>query len=82
MKERELNTAIKFNIVEECKKLETELLQIDRVAEVEFDLDGFYDNMNQVIVLTKYDVPVGMENYFQKRREIIMNVIETARKNF
>lgn len=53
MKERELRTAIKFNIVDKVEKLENELLKIEGVTEIDFDLDGFYDDMHQVIFFDK-----------------------------
>ena len=39
MKERELRTAKKFSILDKCKSLERELLQINRVETIEFDLN-------------------------------------------
>lgn len=81
MKARELRIAEKFKIVSECQKLEKELLQIDNVIEVDFDLDGFYDNMDQVIILIKYDIPVSESNYFQKKRDLVMNVVKVAKAN-
>ena len=42
MKERTLNTAKEFSILDKVEKLQEELLNIDGVIEVDFDLDGFY----------------------------------------
>lgn len=81
MKERELRTAKQFNIVDKVEKLEKELLEVNGVTEVEFDLDGFYDNMHQVIFLTKYDIPVASENYFELRKQLLNNVIKVANNN-
>ena len=81
MKERELRTAIKFNIIDKVEKLEKELLEIEGVTEVDFDLDGFYDDMHQVIFLTKYDIPVASENYFELRKKLINDVIKVANDN-
>ena len=78
MRERERKTAQQFNILDKVEKLEKDLLTIDRVMEVEFDLDGFYDNMNQVIFLTKYDIPADTEDYFNKRKKLIADVIKIA----
>jgi len=81
MKERERNTAEKFKILDKVQKFESELLKIDGVTEVDFDLSGFYDNINYVIFLTKYSIPVNSKNYFEKRKKLIRNVVETAGNN-
>lgn len=81
MRERELRTAKQFNIVDKVEKLEKELLEINGVTGVEFDLDGFYDNMHQVIFLTKYDIPVASENYFELRKQLLNDVIKVANNN-
>ncbi len=81
MKERERNTAEKFKILDKVHKFESELLKIDGVTEVDFDLSGFYDNMNYVIFLTKYSIPINVEAYFEKRKKLIRDVVETAKNN-
>lgn len=78
---RQRATAVKFNILEKVEKLEAELLKIDGVKGVDFDLDGFYDNMKQVIFLTKYDIPVSDVDYFDKRKTLIKNVLTVAENN-
>lgn len=81
MRNREMKTAKEFNIINNVENLKNKLLQVNRVTEVEFDLDGFYDNMNQVIFLTKYDIPVNIENYFDERKQLINEVINIANNN-
>jgi len=84
MRDRDRRTAEKFNIIEKCEKLENELLQIEGVTEVDFDLDGFYDNMYQVIILTKYSIPVAsdtLNKYYEVRRQLLKNVVEVAANN-
>ena len=81
MKERTINTAKQFSILDKVEKLEAELLSIKGVVEVDFDLDGFYDNLKQVIFLTKYDIPVETENYFEARRQLIADVLKVAEEN-
>ena len=58
MNEKTRRTAERFNIIDKVEKLQRELLQIDGVIDVEFDIDGFYDNIGDFIFLTKYDIPV------------------------
>lgn len=79
MKERSRKTAERFFIVDRVERLEHELLAIDGVSDVDFDLDGFYDNLNQVIFLTKYNV-YGTDWDYHKRR-IISDVLTVADKN-
>jgi len=82
MRLRDKNIAEKFNILDKVQKLESDLLNIEGVTKVEFDLCGFYDNMNQVIFLTKYSIPVNEnENYFEKRRQLINKVIDISKTN-
>ena len=81
MTEKEYCIAKQFNIINNIKKLESELLRTPYVSKVEFDLNGFYDNMKEVIILVKYDIPVLDENYFLKRKEIIAKVIGASNEN-
>ena len=78
MKERELRTAKKFSILDKCKSLERELLQINRVETIEFDLNGFYSDIYQVIILARYDIPITLENYFEARKEVVNNIVNVA----
>lgn len=79
--ERTQRTINQFNLNDKINKLEKELMQIEGVVDVEFDLDGFYDDFNQVIFLTKYDIDVRLDNYYQVRREMINNILKIARNN-
>ena len=81
MNDRARRTAKQFNILDRITKLETELLSIEGVTEVEFDLDGFYDNLNEVILLTKYDIPVSLSDYFDRHKKLISNVLKVAYDN-
>ena len=81
MKNRTLKTATEFNILDKIQKLEKELLCIDRVTEVDFDLDGFYDNIGQVIFLTKYDIPATTENYWHIRQKLLVEIVMVAKDN-
>ncbi len=81
MKERTLNTAKRFSILDKVEKFKKELLDIDGVVEVDFDLDGFYDDLNQVIFLTKYHVDVKRNDYFTTRKNLINKIIMVANNN-
>lgn len=47
--------AERYGITEKCASLERDLLSIDGVTSVEFDLNGFLDGIHQVIALVGYD---------------------------
>lgn len=76
LRERERRTANNFGITELVENLKTALLAIQGVVSVEFDLDGFWNNMNQVIILTGYEIPY--DNYFPARRQMVDSIISTA----
>ena len=79
--ERTERTAKQFNILDKIEKLQNDLMQVDGVTEVKFDIDGFYDDIQQVVFLTKYDIPVSLENYFDVRKALINNVLDVAKNN-
>ena len=78
--DRHRKTAIKFGILEQCEAFEKDLLTIPHCVSVAFDLDGFYDNLNQVIFLTKYDISVSLEAYFIVRAKFKIDVLQVAAK--
>lgn len=81
MRERDRRTAEHFHIVNQCEKLEKDLMNIDGVSSVEFDLDGFWDNMHQVILVIGYDIPRTLntlQNYYEKEKEMLSQIISTA----
>ena len=79
MKEREIKTAKRFGVLDRIEALERELLNIEHVVEVEFDLDGFWDDIRQVIIAPKYDIDVRLENYYEVRREMLQKVLDVAK---
>lgn len=82
MKNRTIYNARKFNIYDNCKKLEDSLLKINGIVDVDFDLSGFYDGDYQIIILVKYRVPmIENKTYYQTRKEIINNIINVAKAN-
>lgn len=64
MRKRTQKTAETFGILEKVEKLERDLLKVNGVTEVDFDLDNLHDGLKQVIFLTRYDIPMNSENYF------------------
>lgn len=55
MNDETTRIAERYGITEKCASLERDLLGIDGVTGVEFDLNGFLDDIHQVIVLVGYD---------------------------
>lgn len=81
MKQITIKTAKQFNILNRMEKLEKELLKVQGVTEVEFDIDGFYDNIHHVIVIAKYKVYGNPNSYFANRRQIITDIQNAAFRN-
>ena len=82
MNENEIKIAERFNILDKCQKLEKDFLQLSRITKVEFDLNGLYDNIYQVIILVKYEIPMelGPKKYFRIRTNILKKVLEKTQK--
>lgn len=76
-----MQIAEKFGVDDKIQKLETELREIPNVTEVDFDIRGFYDDINYVIFILKYAVPADSEDYFGERKKLIDSALETARQN-
>lgn len=79
LKERDRTTAERFGILSLVEKLQADLLAVDGVADVEFDLSGFWSDIPQVIFLVKYEIP--MDDYFQKRRKLLAGILGAAAGN-
>ena len=76
MREREARTAEQFGIIENCQELTKDFTEITGVTEVEFDLSGFYDHMDEVIVLVGYDW-----RKIKDLTQFAQNVVDVARRH-
>ncbi len=76
LREKEQRIADRFGITNLIDALKADLLTIQGVTSVEFDLDGFLDDLGQVIFLTGYDIPFS--TYFSARRQMIESIVSTA----
>lgn len=65
--------AERYGITEKCASLERDLLGIDGVTSVEFDLNGFLDDNQQVIVLVGYDFHI-----VTRKLRLAVDVVKTA----
>lgn len=79
--ERQRKTAERFGLTAKIEKLQSDLLKIEYVEDVDFDLSGFYDNINEVIFLTKYNIPLSSGNYYKLLLKMIREILETAYEN-
>lgn len=79
LRDRHKKTAEQFGILPLVEKLQADLLTIDGVEDVDFDLDGFWDNIPYVIFLPKYKI-TG-EDYFKRRRVLLTKILQEAENN-
>lgn len=82
LNERDLRTADLYGFTERVTKLQRELLQIEGVTDVEFDLTGFLSSIPYVIFLPRYDgIPVSLPDYYERRRALLDAAIRVAAEN-
>lgn len=76
-------TAERFGILDKMESLENELLKIPGVSPdslhdgIDFDLDGWYDDIPYVILVPGYDIPLD-ENYFDKRSDMLTRILRAC----
>lgn len=73
MNDETTRIAERYGITEKCASLERDLLGIDGVTDVEFDLNGFLDDIHQVIVLVWYDFHI-----VTRKLRLAVDVVNTA----
>ena len=78
LNERNRKTAELYGILPLVEKLQSDLLDIEGVEDVDFDLDGFYDKIPYVIFLPKYNITGN--DYFKQRRILINRILQEAAK--
>ena len=82
LNERDLRTADLYGFTERVTKLQRELLQIEGVTDVDFDLTGFLSSIPYVIFLPRYDgIPVSLPDYYERRRALLEAAIRVAAEN-
>ena len=60
--------------------LEKDILEVENVVDVDFDLD-MYEELSQVILLTKYSIPSNDNNWHAKIKQIKKDVIKVAKNH-
>ena len=66
-----------FGLTERIQQLKEKLLNVPFVEDVEFDLNGYLDNMAEVIFLTKYNIPLH-DGYSDRRRDCRLGALKVA----
>ena len=79
LNERNRRTAEHHGILPLVEKLQADLMAIEGVEDVDFDLDGFWDNIPYVIFLPKYNI-TG-DDYFKRRRVLLTKILYEAESN-
>jgi len=72
--------ADRFGILSRLQQLESDLLQIEGVEEITFDVAN-YDEIPYVIILAKYNIPVSAEDYYARRKAQLVAIFEMCRKH-
>lgn len=73
-----LCTADKFRITKKVKELETALMSIENVSEIKFNLEGFYDGINEIVLCVYHTIPLNRTDFFETVGKMKDNVVATA----
>lgn len=76
LNERNRKTAEHYGLLPLVEKLQTNLMAIEGVEDVDFDLDGFWDNIPYVIFLPKYNI--AGDDYFKRQRVLLTKILYEA----
>lgn len=79
LNERNRRTAEQYGILPLIEKLQADLMAIEGVEDVDFDLDGFWSNIPYVIFLPKYNI--SGDDYFKRRRILLTKILYEAEIN-
>ena len=70
--------AERYEFVERIENFQSNLLLIEGVEDVEFDLTGFPDAIPYVILLLKYNIAVALEEFYERRKALVSSVLRVA----
>lgn len=78
MRNKEIRIAAQFGMTEKVQAFEKALLAIDGIAgdHVSMGLDGFFDNIRQVIIVPHYDIP--MQGFYENLRALKQSIVSVA----
>ena len=72
--------AERFGILDKLQALEADLLTIEGVSDIDFDIDN-YDELYQVVLIPRYDAGPLDESYYVRRLQILGNIMGVCFKN-
>lgn len=80
MREREMETARRFGILDKVQAFEKALNEVEYVImdDMSFDLSGWWSNIRYVIIVPRYTIPASDEHYYDKHRALVANIIDKA----
>ena len=83
LKSKEKELADKYGITEHINKLTNDLMAIEGVTDVDYDLDGYNDGMNGPITLVDYalDAKLSASEYFQDVKELLNKIYQVFEDN-
>ena len=74
MKQREIDTAARFGLLDRLQALESDLKAVPETTRIDFDLSVLHDHCPLCFVVG-YDINVRREDYFEARREWLKAII-------
>lgn len=77
MKAEQQAIAYRFGILDDCISLEHDLLKIDGITSVDFDLCGWHDNIRQIIFLANYDTNID----FDMKHKMLLTILDTCKQH-
>ena len=72
--------AAAFGILDKLQALEADLLTIEGVSDIDFDID-YYDEIPQIILIPRYNVPDGPGKWFNRRANQLTRIVEVCAKH-
>jgi len=69
--------AAEFGILDKMQQLEADLLKIEGVSDIDFDIDN-YDEIPQVILIPRYSVPNGPGNWYKRRAIQLARIVQVC----
>lgn len=81
MMNTERETAKRFGVLERIETLKSDLLLCRFVQQVAFGFIAVDDKLYQLIVLTKYDIPLSSPTYYPDRHDLLEDVLHVAKEH-
>ena len=81
MMNTETETAKRYGVLERIETLKSDLLLCKFVQQVKFGFIAVDNKLNQLIVLTKYDIPPSSPTYYPDRHDLLEEVLHVAKEH-